>query len=62
MNIGKTSIRISESTRAQHRLLKGAGETYDHFISRLIDLTGRDAFFNELDHIIDQEVFTPLQE
>ena len=62
MNIEKTSIRISKSTPMHLRRLKGEGETYNQLIGRLIDLTERDAFFKELDHIIDQEVFTPLQE
>ena len=57
-----TTIQIRKMTRDQLRQLGRKGETYDQVLARLIEMARRDAFFREIDRIIETEEFVPLEE
>jgi len=57
-----TTIQISRDTREQLRDLGKKGETYDQLLLRLIELARRGKFFEEIDRIIENEEFVPLDD
>jgi hypothetical protein len=57
-----TTIQLTKSTREDLRELGKKGETYDELIQRLIDTAKKVAFFEEIDYILENEEFVPLDE
>ncbi len=57
-----TTIQISKMTRDQLRKLGMKGETYDQVLNRLIEMARKNAFFNDIDRILENEEFVPLEQ
>jgi len=57
-----TTIQVYKSTREELRELGKKGETYDQLIHRLIETARKVAFFEEIDYILENEEFVPLDE
>ncbi len=57
-----TTIQISKMTRDQLRKLGMKGETYDQVLKRLIEMSRKTAFFNDIDRILETEEFVPLEQ
>ena len=57
-----TTIQVSKETREELRELGKKGETYDQLINRLIETARKVAFFKEIDYILENEEFVPLDE
>lgn len=57
-----TTIQISAETRNELRGFGKKGETYDMVIHKLMEITKRVKFFEEIDHILETEEFVPLDD
>jgi hypothetical protein len=57
-----TTIQIEKDTRDMLKDFGHKGETYDELIKRLLMTAKRAAFFQELDDILENEEFVPLDE
>jgi hypothetical protein len=53
---------VSKETREELRELGKKGETYDQLLHRLIETARKVAFFKEIDYILENEEFVPLDE
>ncbi len=58
----QTTIQVSTETREKLKELGKKGQTYDEVIEKLINISKKAMFFNELDRIADTEEFIPLDE
>jgi hypothetical protein len=57
-----TTIQLNKTTREELRELGKKGETYDQLIHRLIETARKVVFFEEIDDILENEEFVPLDE
>lgn len=58
----QTTIQISKATREKLKEVGRKGQTYDEIIEKLLEISRKDLFFNELDRIVEKEEFIPLDE
>ena len=56
----QTTIQISKETREKLKKVGRKGQTYDEIIEKLLEISKKAIFFNELDRIADTEEFVPL--
>lgn len=56
----QTTIQISKETREKLKKVGRKGQTYDEIIEKLLEISKKAFFFNELDRIADTEEFVPL--
>lgn len=57
-----TTIQLNKDTREELRELGRKGETYDELIHRLIEMAHKLEFFEDIDRILENEEFVPLEE
>ena len=57
-----TTIQIEKGTRNLLKIYGHKGETYNELIKRLLRPVKKDAFFQELDDIVENEEFVPVDE
>ena len=58
----QTTIQISKETREKLKKVGRKGQTYDEIIEKLLDISKKAIFFNELDRIANTEEFVPLDD
>ncbi len=58
----QTTIQISKATRERLKEVGRKGQTYDEIIEKLLEVSKKALFFNELDMIVEKEEFIPLDE
>lgn len=58
----QTTIQISKATRERLKEVGRKGQTYDEIIEKLLEVSKKALFFNELDRIVEKEEFIPLDE
>ena len=56
----QTTIQISKETREKLKKVGRKGQTYDEIIEKLLEISKKAIFFNELDRIANTEEFVPL--
>ena len=59
-NMEETTIQIKKITRENLKKIGRKGQTYDDIIENLLEIGKRVMFFDELDKIVDNEEFIPL--
>ena len=57
-----TTIQLNRETREELRQFGTKGETYDQLIHRLMEIAKRVGFFEDMDRILETEVFVPLDD
>lgn len=55
-----TTIQINKMTRDELREFGKKGETYDRVLQRLMLIARKAAFFEDIDRILENEEFVPL--
>ena len=58
----QTTIQISKETREKLKKVGRKGQTYDEIIEKLLEISKKAIFFNELDRIANTEEFVPLDD